>query len=225
MDKIPNPNQRPSPWSNTAADECHRLPLSLPQPTSTTHHWLNPLLEMPSVSSDELIVSFQPIDWSFKLSIHSTAERMLPLPVPPLLRSRGRAWASLTTTKKLPTTSFRQLFLARLSSRISCMFGWTIGNWTFPETEIWVASNGLCLALATLLDLMAGSFGEGTSSRSKRGVGTLREPSAWHTFDRKELKKEEFEKRVVVYENYTDVDDINNYFTGFLGLAQAQSWG
>lgn len=70
---------------------------------------------------------------------------------------------------------------------------------------------------------MAGSFGEGPSTRSKREVDTLREPSAWHSFDQKDLRKVEFDNWVVVYENYTHVDDINNHFTGFLGLVQAQS--
>lgn len=128
---------------------CHWLPLSLPPLTSTTHCWLNHLLEMRSVSSDELTIYFQPIDWSFKLSIHSTAELVFPLHIPSLLSSRGHAWVS-PTTEMLPTTSFRLPLLVRLSSRISCMFSWTIGNRTFPETEIWVASNGLSLVLATL---------------------------------------------------------------------------
>lgn len=72
---------------------------------------------------------------------------------------------------------------------------------------------------------MAGSFGEGPSTRSKRGMYTLREPSAQHTFDWKELRKENFEKRVIMYENYIDVDDLNNHFNGFHGLVEAQRWG
>lgn len=71
---------------------------------------------------------------------------------------------------------------------------------------------------------MAGSFGEGPSTRSKRGMYTLRQSSAQHTFDRKDLRKDDFEKRAVMYEDHIDVDDLNNHFNGFHGFVDAQSW-
>lgn len=67
--------------------------------------------------------------------------------------------------------------------------------------------------------------GEGPSTRFKRGVDTPREPSARHTFDLKDLKKEDFKKRGMVYENHIDEEDLNNHIGGFIGLVQAQSWG
>lgn len=74
------------------------------------------------------------------------------------------------------------------------------------------------------LVLMAESFGEGPSHRSKRGVETPREPSACQCYDQKEFKMEEFDKRVIVYENLVDVEDLENHFEGFQGLVQIQSW-
>lgn len=50
-----------------------------------------------------------------------------------------------------------------------------------------------------LLVIMIGSFREGPSSRSKRGVVTLKELSAWYSYDRKEFNKEDFDKSVIVY--------------------------
>lgn len=42
------------------------------------------------------------------------------------------------------------------------------------------------------------------------------EPSVQHSFE----KKEDFEKRVVVYENLANVEDFNNHIDGFLRLVR-----
>lgn len=75
-----------------------------------------------------------------------------------------------------------------------------------------------------ILVLMAKSFGEGISQRSKRGVDTRKEPSFRHSFDQKELKKEDFDNRAIVFENHVDVEDLDNHFGGFQHLVQTQSW-
>lgn len=49
-----------------------------------------------------------------------------------------------------------------------------------------------------------------------------REPRAHHTFDKKEFKKVDFDKRVVVYENQVDMEDLENYFGRFQSLVQTQ---
>lgn len=54
--------------------------------------------------------------------------------------------------------------------------------------------------IVPLLVLMDGSFGEGRH-RSKWAVETLGEPSAWHSYDQKEFKMGDFDKRIIVYEN------------------------
>lgn len=65
---------------------------------------------------------------------------------------------------------------------------------------------------------MVRSCGEGSSSRSERNVNTPKEPSARHSFDGKELKKEDF------HENHVDVEGLGNHFGRLQGLVQTQSW-
>lgn len=68
---------------------------------------------------------------------------------------------------------------------------------TFPLSYFVLNSKWFSCGWLSLRVPMAGSFGEGSSSRSKRSVDTPREPSVSHSFDQKDLKKEDFETRVV----------------------------
>lgn len=73
-----------------------------------------------------------------------------------------------------------------------------------------------------LLVLMADSFREGPSQKSNRGVETPREASARHSFSLKEIKKDDFDKRIIVYENQADIENLNYHIEGFQRLVQTQ---
>lgn len=53
---------------------------------------------------------------------------------------------------------------------------------------------------------------------------TLRDPGVPHSFDQNNLKREDFENRVIVYKNQVDVENLESHFGGFQGLVQTQSW-
>lgn len=65
----------------------------------------------------------------------------------------------------------------------------------------------------------------GPSTQFKKRVETLCQSSARNTFEKNEnLRREYFEKKVVVYENIINVEDLNELNAGFLELVQAQQW-
>lgn len=78
--------------------------------------------------------------------------------------------------------------------------------------------------IESLLVLMAGSFGVEPSSRSKRNLDTSRETTVWHSFYQNDDLKEDFERKVVMYENLTNVQDTNNQIDDFFGFVRGQTW-
>lgn len=65
---------------------------------------------------------------------------------------------------------------------------------------------------------MAGFFRKEPSQRSKRDGETPTEQHAHHSVDQKEFNLEDFDKRVVIYENQVDVENLESHFYGFQGM-------
>lgn len=96
-----------------------------------------------------------------------------------------------------------------------------ISQWISYQTTLELQKRMTFFWLITwLLVLMAWSFGEGPSERSKLRVETPTELSAHYSFDRNKFKKY-FCKRVIVNQN---VEDLESQLGAFQDLVQIQSW-